>query len=259
MYLEKFRLDGRRALVTGAGRGIGAAVARALAEAGAEVVIADIDGDAAVRMAATLEAAGYRAHGRQADLSQAPLVERLADEVCATVGVIDILVNCAGIAIVTDPLDTSEDDWKRTMSINTDGVYYCSKAFGRRMKEQGAGAIVNIGSLAGFVATRPQNPVAYATSKGAVHMMTKSLAVAFAPHGVRVNAVAPSYVASDMIDPEKASGEFAEWFRIWMDSTPMARLGQPEEIASAVLFLASDAASFCTGAVLPVDGGYGSI
>jgi NAD(P)-dependent dehydrogenase (short-subunit alcohol dehydrogenase family) len=259
MYLEKFRLDGRRAWVTGAARGIGAAIARALAEAGATVVIADIDAEAAAKTASALTAEGFDVHSRRVDLAVADEVEALADEVTRSIGVVDILVNNAGVAIVTDPLDTSEADWRRTMSINTDGVYYCAKAFGRHMKAKGAGAIVNIGSLAGFVATRPQNPVAYATSKGAVHMMTRSLAVAFAPHGVRVNAVAPSYVASDMIDPAKASGEFAEWFRIWMDSTPMARLGQPEEIASAVLFLASDAASFCTGVVLPVDGGYGSI
>ncbi|AMK24348.1 MULTISPECIES: SDR family NAD(P)-dependent oxidoreductase [unclassified Sphingobium] len=259
MYLERFRLDGRKAVVTGGGRGIGAEISRALAEAGAEVVIVDIDAETAERSASALNAAGLAAHHRQADLSDADRVEALAEDIAGAIGVVDILVNNAGIVLVSDPLETSVEDWKRTMEVNTDAVYYCSKAFGRRMKDKGAGAIVNIGSLAGFVATRPQNPVAYATSKGAVHMLTKSLAVAFAPHGIRVNAVAPSYVASDMIDPEKASGEFAEWYRIWMDMTPMARLGQPHEIASAVLFLASEAASFCTGVVLPVDGGYGSI
>ncbi|MBO9377126.1 glucose 1-dehydrogenase [Sphingomonas histidinilytica] len=259
MYLDKFNLAGRKALVTGGARGIGAEIAHALAEAGAEVVIVDIDGAGAASAAAALEAGGHAIHHRSADLSNADTVEALAEEICRTIGVIDILVNNAGIVIVTDPLETSEDDWKRTMSVNTDAVYYCAKAFGRRMKEKGSGSIVNIGSLAGMVATRPQNPVAYATSKGAVHMLTKSLAAAFAPHGVRVNAVAPSYIASAMIDPEQASGEFAEWYRVWMDMTPMARLGKPEEVASAVLFLASDAASFCTGAILPVDGGYGSI
>jgi len=259
MYLEKFSLHGRRALVTGSGRGIGAEIARALAEAGAEVVIVDIDGAAAEEAASVLRSDGHAAHHRQVDLSDADAVEALAEDVTNSVGAIDILVNNAGIVLVADPLETSAADWKRTMEVNSDAVFYCSKAFGSRMKKEGSGSIVNIGSLAGIVATRPQNPVAYATSKGAVHMLTKSLAVALAPHGVRVNAVAPSYVASAMIDPEKASGEFAEWYRVWMDMTPMARLGQPEEVASAVLFLASDAASFCTGAILPVDGGYGSI
>lgn len=259
MYLSKFDLTGRRAIVTGGAQGIGLEIARALAEAGADIIIVDIDNDSAERATQTLAIAGHRAHYRTADLADAAAVETLADEISQAIGEVDILINNAGIAIVTDPLDTSVEDWKRTMAVNTDAVYFCAKAFGRRMMAKGKGAIVNIGSLAGMVATRPQNPVAYATSKGAVHMLTKSLAVAFASHGVRVNAVAPSYVASTMIDPEKASGEFAEWYRVWMDMTPMARLGQPDEVASAVLFLASDAASFCTGAILPVDGGYGSI
>jgi len=259
MYLEKFRLDGRRAVVTGGGRGIGADISRALAEAGAEVVIVDIDGTTAEQTASTLTAAGHVAYHRQADLTKADLVETLADNITREIGRIDILVNNAGIVIVMDPLETSVEAWKRTMEVNVDAVFYCSQAFGRRMVEQRSGSIVNIGSLAGFVATRPQNPVPYATSKGAVHMLTKSLAVAMAPHNVRVNAVAPSYIATPMTSEETAGGELEAWVKVWMDMTPMGRFGQPQEVAAAVLFLASEAASFCTGAILPVDGGYGSI
>src|SRR5437867_3913637 len=123
MYLERFRLNGRIAMVTGGGRGIGAEIARALAEAGAEVVIVDIDGETAERTASALNAAGRVAHYRQADLSKADLVEALADDITNSIGVIDILVNNAGIVLVADPLETSADDWKRTMEVNTDAVY----------------------------------------------------------------------------------------------------------------------------------------
>ncbi|WP_176596510.1 MULTISPECIES: SDR family NAD(P)-dependent oxidoreductase [Sphingobium] len=255
MYLERFRLDGRRALVTGGGRGIGAEIARALAEAGAEVVIVDIDGETAQQTASALVAAGRVAHHRQADLTQADRVEALAEDV----GPIDILVNNAGIVLVMDPLETTAAAWKRTMEVNVDAVFYCSQAFGRRMVERGAGSIVNIGSLAGFGGLRPQNPLPYCTSKGAVHTLTKSLAVAFAPHNVRVNAVAPSYIAAPMTDPAEIGGEVRAWAEVWMDMTPMGRFGKQEEVAAAVLFLASDAASYCTGAIVPVDGGYGSV
>jgi len=259
MYLKRFRLDGRRAVVTGGGRGIGAEIARALAEAGAEVVIVDIDGATAEQTASALTDSGHIAHYRQADLTKVDLVETLAADITLKVGPIDILVNNAGIVLVMDPLETTAEAWKRTMEVNIDAVFYCSQSFGRRMVDQGSGSIVNVGSLAGFGGLRPQNPLPYCTSKGAVHAFTKTLAVAFAPHKVRVNAVAPSYIAAPMTDPEKVGGQVQEWAKVWMDLTPMGRFGRAEEVAAAVLFLASDAASYCTGAILPVDGGYGSI
>jgi len=255
MYLERFRLDGRRALVTGGGRGIGAEIARALAEAGAEVVVVDIDGETAQQTAAALTEAGHLVHARQADLTKAEQVEALAEDV----GQIDILVNNAGIVLVMDPLETTVEAWKRTMEVNVDAVFYCAQAFGKRMVARGSGSIVNVGSLAGFGGLRPQNPLPYCTSKGAVHTLTKSLAVAFASRNVRVNAVAPSYIAAPMTDPAEIGGEVEQWAKVWMDMTPMGRFGRQEEVAAAVLFLASDAASYCTGAIVPVDGGYGSL
>jgi NAD(P)-dependent dehydrogenase (short-subunit alcohol dehydrogenase family) len=259
MYFDKFGLSGRKAAVTGGGRGIGAEIARALAEAGAEVIILDIDAETAEETATELTADGHVAHYRQVDLTKPDVVEALVVDLLDSVGPIDILVNNAGIVLVVDPLETSAEDWKRTMEVNVDAVFYCSQAFGRQMIKRGSGSIVNIGSLAGFGGLRPQNPLPYCTSKGAVHSLTKSLAVAFAPHNVRVNAVAPSYIATAMTGPEKIGGQVQEWAKVWIDMTPMGRFGRAEEVAAAVLFLASDAASYCTGVILPVDGGYGSI
>jgi NAD(P)-dependent dehydrogenase (short-subunit alcohol dehydrogenase family) len=259
MYLEKFDLSGRKAVVTGGGRGIGAEISRALAEAGAEVVILDIDGATAEQTALELTAAGHAAHHRQVDLTKADIVEALAQEIAQTIGSIDILVNNAGIVLVVEPLDTSVEDWKRTMEVNVDAVFFCSQAFGRRMVERKSGSIVNVGSLAGFGGLRPQNPLPYCTSKGAVHTLTKALAVAFAPSNVRVNAIAPSYIATNMTDQAEVGEQVQAWAKVWMDMTPMGRFGKAEEVAAAVLFLASDAASYCTGAILPVDGGYGSL
>lgn len=257
MFMERFRLDGRRAVVTGAGRGIGAMIAQALSEAGAEIVVVDVDPNSAADTAGKLTAAGHKAHYRQADLTSPEIVEALCADVEAAVGPVDILVNNAGIVIVKSPLDTEADEWLKTMDVNVNAMFYCSKAFGGRMVERGGGAIVNLGSICGFVATVPQNTPSYIASKGAVHLMTKSLACAWADSKVRVNAVAPGYVESEMTGPFRK--EFPHWYDRWINMTPMGRLAKADEIASAVLFLASDAASYCTGSILSVDGGYTSL
>jgi galactitol 2-dehydrogenase (L-tagatose-forming) len=257
MFMERFRLDGRRAVVTGAGRGIGAIIARALAEAGAEIVIVDVEAYSAVETAGKLTAKGHKVHPRQADVIKPEVVDALRADIESTVGPVDILVNNAGIGIVKSPLETEVDLWLRTMDVNVNAMFYCSKAFGAGMVARGAGAIVNLGSICGFVATVPQNSPSYITSKGAVHLMTKSLACAWAKYNVRVNAVAPGYILSEMTRPLRE--EFPHWHDRWIDMTPMERLGKPDEIASAVLFLASDAASYCTGTILSVDGGYTSL
>ncbi|GAB5469297.1 MAG: glucose 1-dehydrogenase [Rhodospirillales bacterium] len=254
MYLERFRLDNRRAVVTGGGRGIGFEICRALAEAGAEIVIAEIDPDSGAEAASRLAGEGFTATSRVLDVTQPDQVTALADELDRTLGPVDILVNNAGVARVADVLDTTDDDWNLTMKVNSDAAFWCSRAFGRHMKTRGAGAIVNIGSMCGMIVTRPQNAVPYMASKGAIHMLTKSLACAWAKDGIRVNAVAPAYVATEMTMPLKT--ENPVWYDAWVDMTPMGRLGETKEIASAVLFLASEAASYCTGTVLSVDGGY---
>ncbi|MER8747513.1 SDR family oxidoreductase [Mesorhizobium sp. M0965] len=254
-YMEKFGLAGKRALVTGGGRGIGLEIARALGQAGAAVTIAELDENSAITAMADLATRGVLASYRAVDVTKPDAVTALADDLNADEP-IDILINNAGIARIAEALDTSDEDWLATMRVNSDAAFWCARAFGRHMIARRSGNIVNIGSMCGLVVTQPQNNTAYITSKGAIHMMTKSLACAWAKHEVRVNAVAPGYVATEMTLPLKADNPL--WLDRWLEQTPLGRLAQPDEVASAVLFLASPAASYCTGTVLSVDGGYTS-
>lgn len=256
MYMERFRLDGKRAVVTGGGRGIGFGICEALTEAGAEVIIAEIDPETGEAAAQKLRDAGFKASSVVIDVSDSAAVTALADKLNAGSDKIDILINNAGIFRDSGPLDGSDDDWTATMKVNSDAAFWCSRAFGRHMVERKAGSIVSTGSICASVVTRPQNSIPYHASKGAIHMMTKSLACAWAESNVRVNAVAPAYTATEMVLPmERESPEF---YNRWMDMTPMGRLAETSEIGCAVLFLASDAASYCTGSILTVDGGYTS-
>lgn len=253
MYMERFRLDGRRAAVTGGGRGIGAEICKALSEAGAHVIVLDLNGDAAARTADALNHAGRKAEAHQVDLVDSAAVSALANKLEGEAP-IDVLVNNAGVFWATEALETTDDTWHATMRVNSDAVFWCSRAFAAHMVKRRAGCIVNIGSMCGSIVTRPQNSVPYMTSKGAVQMMTKSLACALAEANVRVNAVAPGYVETEMVEPMKV--ESPHFYEKWLDMTPMHRLAKTAEIASAVLFLASDASSYCTGTILAVDGGY---
>jgi NAD(P)-dependent dehydrogenase (short-subunit alcohol dehydrogenase family) len=255
MYLEKLRIDGRVAVVTGAGQGIGAACARALGEAGAVVIVADMMPDRVEKSVADLKAQGLAAHGYVLDVTKSADVDRVAAEIGKAHGPVGILVNNAGIARSNVKAeDTSDDHWRVHMDINLDGVFWCCRAFGKQMLATGKGAIVNIGSISGFISNKPQPQAFYNASKAAVHHLTKSLAAEWATRGVRVNAVAPSYIET----PLTAFGmkEQPEMAAIWREMTPMGRVGQPEEIASVVHFLSTDAASFMTGSVVLVDGGY---
>ena len=248
--LGRFRLDGKVALVTGGTRGIGLAIAQALAQAGAKIYIsARGSGEQAEQ---TLQAAGHEANFLAADLSDSRAPDRLIGDVMNASGRLDILVNNAGIAIHGDTVDFSDEDLNRLMALNFDAVFRCCRAAIPAMRS-GGGAIVNVGSMSGIASNIPQNQVAYNSYKAAVHMMTKSLASELALDGIRVNALAPGYIQTDM---SQGGIENPEWFPIWRDMTPMRRVGQPEEVATAALFLASPAASYITGAVLVIDGGY---
>lgn len=250
MYLEKLRLDGRTAVVTGAGQGIGFACAQALGEAGAEVVVAEMLADRAQSAAAALADKGIKAHSEVLDVTDSGAVERLADKFPQA----SILVNNAGVAKSdVKAEDTSDDHWRFHMAVNLDAVFFCCRSFGRRMLEQGRGSIVNIGSMSGVIVNKPQPQSFYNASKAAVHHLTKSLAAEWATRGVRVNAVAPTYIATPLTKFGMENKAMAD---MWIDMTPMARVGEPEEIASVVLFLASDAASLLTGSIVLADGGY---
>jgi NAD(P)-dependent dehydrogenase (short-subunit alcohol dehydrogenase family) len=254
MYMEKFRLTDRVALVTGGASGIGFSTAQALAEAGARVTIADLRQDAISAATAKLKETGHAADGVVMDVTSSKRVAEVADDLAQKRGRIDILVNNAGIARSQTAAEEVDDEhWLNVLDVNLNGTFWCARAFGKHMLKQGAGVIVNVGSMSGFIVNRPQAQSYYNASKAAVHQLTKSLAAEWTPRGVRVNAVAPTYIATPI---NAFADKSSEMYRRWIDGTPMARLGEPEEVASVILFLASDAASLMTGSIVLVDGGY---
>jgi NAD(P)-dependent dehydrogenase (short-subunit alcohol dehydrogenase family) len=254
MYLEKFNLNGRNAVVTGGARGIGLACSQALAEAGARVIILDREADLLKSSATSLQAKGYVTEGHLLDVTKPDDVTAMADALVAKHGAIQVLVNCAGIARSGFAAEDVPDElWLNVNDVNYNGVFWCCRAFGRHMLKAGKGAIVNIGSMSGYIVNRPQKQSYYNASKAAVHHLTASLATEWAPFGVRVNAVAPTYIETPMIHTLE---EADEYIKIWLRDTPMGRLGQPDEIASVVHFLASDASSLVTGETVLADGGF---
>ncbi|TIO09989.1 SDR family oxidoreductase [Mesorhizobium sp.] len=253
-YRRQLDLDGEVAVVTGGAGGIGFEAARALGSCGAHVVLIDLDQGALDAAVVALSDAGVTGVStRHLDVTDPTAMEAAATDLAAALGRIDILVNSAGIARLNSALDTPDEEWRLVMDVNVNGVYWASRAFGRHMVAKGKGSIVNLGSMSGLIVNRPQSAASYMVSKGAVHMLTKALAVEWAPMGVRVNALAPGYVATDMTLKMR---DRPELFNVWMDMTPMVRCGEPQEIASAILFLASPASSYVTGAILSIDGGY---
>lgn len=254
MYLEKFRLDGKIAVVTGAARGIGFATADALSEAGATVIITDMNGDAATNAAAELSAKGRKADNALLDVTDPRAVEKVHAAIIAKHGRVDILVNNAGIAISNRPAETMDDPtWLKVIDVNLNGVFWCCRTFGAAMLAQGGGNIVNVGSMSADIVNRPQEQAQYNASKAGVHHLTRSLAAEWAPRKVRVNAVAPTYIETELT---RFVYDDPEMMKHWIGGTPMGRMGQPSEIAAVILFLASEASSLMTGSIVSADAGY---
>jgi len=249
--LDSFSLVGRTAVVTGSTRGLGRAFAHALAGAGANIVVVGRDEEAAARVKSEIADLGVGVEVVMADVTQRPDVERILERTVAAFGRADVLVNNAGTCVHKPAVDVTDDEWDAVMNVNLRGVWIASQVFGRHMIERGGGSIVNIGSMSGAIVNRPQWQPAYNASKAAVHHLTRSLAAEWAPSKVRVNALAPGYMRTDMAPVDEP-----QYQRYWIEDTPQNRAGEPDELGPAIVFLASDASSFMTGSVLTIDGGY---
>ena len=249
----RFRLDGRVAIVTGAGNGIGRATAMTLAEAGALVEITDIDRNAAARVAHEIKAAGFRAEAHVLDVTDEPGVAAVMTAIADLRGRIDVLVNNAGMGAREASEGMSTATWDKVVAINMTGAFRCAREAGRHMLKAGKGSIVNLASIMGLVGGGLYPNPAYHATKGAVVNWTRALALEWAARGVRVNAVAPSFartaLTARLLDDPKMEAAI-------LSNTPMGRLVEPQEVADAILFLASDAAAAITGVTLPVDGGW---
>ncbi|MFK0166920.1 SDR family NAD(P)-dependent oxidoreductase [Rhizobium sp. NPDC090279] len=247
-YLNKLDLHGKRAIVTGGAAGIGASCVDALLEAGASVVIADVNPE-------NLRSASDRLHGRSVTFEQLDVTDRAAvNSLADRLGALDILVNNAGIGRQAPAEEISADEWNKVIDVNLNAVFWCAQAFGRHMIQSRRGSIVNIGSMSGDIVTRPQKNVHYNASKAGVHHITRSLAAEWGEYGVRVNAVAPGFVETPMNSYALRSDTATT--AIWLSNTPSGRIGRTDEVASVVLFLASDASSLLTGSIVTADGGY---
>lgn len=254
-YSKIFNLEGKKAIVTGGSRGIGKALAEGLAAHGADVaIIVRSTVDRAEAVATEIKAAGRDAMVIKADVSNETDIKRAVDEVIARWGHIDILVNNAGVIFPGSSEEYSIDDWRRTMATNLDGVFLMSRAVGLHMIKQKSGSIVTVGSMSGFIVNWPFRHTAYNVSKAGVHMLTKGLATEWAEHNIRVNAIAPGYIFTELTE-EVMKDHPDVVNNVWAKSAVMNRIGTVDELVGATVYLASNAASFTTGEVITIDGG----
>lgn len=252
--IKMFELTNKVAIVTGAGQGIGKAIAKKLAGAGATVVVADLNKETSKQTAEEINKSGGKAISVLVNITKKDQIENMVRKVMDEFKKIDILVNNAGVnrRIKADKL--TEDDWDFVINTNLKGVFLCAQAVGKEMIKQKKGVIINTGSMSGSIINKDIYQVPYCVSKAGVINMSKALAVEWCEYNIRVNSVSPGMTMTPLV--EKDFVENVAMKNMVIDNTPMARFAQPEEIASAVLFLASDAASFVTGHDLIVDGGY---
>lgn len=249
---DLFDLSGKTALVTGGASGLGYAMAVGLARHGANVALLDIDGDSLERAVAALRAQGTEAEPIAGDVLVESEVAAAVERVVARFGALDVLINNAGIAILGPAEEMSLHDFRKVHELDLDAVFTCSRIAYRHMAARRAGSIINIASMAGLRALHHQKHVAYNTAKAGVVMLTKTLAVEWAPAGIRVNAIAPGYmVTPPIVELQRRDPEL---WATWMATVPMSRAGDPSELQGAAVFLASDASSYVSGSVIVVDG-----
>lgn len=244
---ELFELQGKVAAVTGGARGIGRACANALQEYGCQIALLDILED---RVGQSAEEMGAGTLGIVCDVTSSKSVREAFGRVATELGRLDVLVNSAGVCIWAKGEEMAEEEWDTVLDINLKGTFLCCQAAARIMIPQQSGSIVNIASMSGHIANRPQTQCAYNASKAGVIHLSKSLAVEWAEHGLRVNSISPGYTLSEL------TKQFPQYFDGWYPYIPFGRMAEPEELVGAVVYLASDAASYTTGHDLVIDGGY---
>ncbi len=246
-----FDLTGRSAIVTGAGRGIGRAIAVALAQAGADVLLASRSTEELEAVAREIETLGRRAIAHPTDVADLDALSGMFDAADDAFGRLDVLVNCAGVGFRKPALEVTPDEWDQVQAVNIRSVYFACQHALRRMTRVGSGRVINIASLTSFLGFKHVS--VYGASKGAVAQLTKALAVEFADGDITVNAIAPGYIYTQLTKPRFDDPETRDWI---MSRIPAGRHGEPADIAGAAVFLASPAAAYVTGIVVPVDGGW---
>ena len=254
--LSQFRLDNQVALITGAGDGLGRAAALAFGEAGAHVCVTDIDAELAQNVTQEIKGEGGSADFRKLDVAQNPEIETKIAEIIAEHGRIDILVNNVGLAKRGPTEEMSLESWNEIIQVNQTQVFMCSREVGKHMLQSGKGSIINVASIMGLVGGGFYPNLPYHATKGAMVNMTRALAAEWAGRGIRVNAIAPTFVKTKLTIPLRSDPKATQWI---IENTPMGRFAEPEELAGAFLFLASPASSMVTGHTLAVDGGWTAI
>ena len=251
--MSNFDLSREIAVITGGASGIGFESARALGRAGAKIVLTDFNEDNLSKSLSALKKEGISTDALLLDVTDVDQVNSAVNKIETDFGTPSILLNSAGVAMLHDAFEIEPDDWRRIFNVNVNGTFWPSRAFAAGMIRESRGSIINMGSMSGSIVNHPQFASSYMASKGAVHQLTKALAVEWAKTGVRVNAIAPGYIATEMTLTMRDQPEL---FNRWMEMTPMGRCGEPSEIADIVVFLASKASAYMTGSILAADGGY---
>lgn len=252
-YLNKFKLDNKISLVTGGAGGIGIEICKSLLDAGSKVIIADINNKKSKKLLKKIKNKNIEYY--KLDSTSEKNIKSLSRFILKKYKRLDVLVNCIGICFNKEAEKVKKKEWDKVINININSMFYVCKEFGKIFIKQKKGTIVNIGSNSGLIVDKPQPQASYNSSKAAVHQLTKSLACEWSKYNIRVNAIAPGYVATEMT---LLGRKKPHWFKYWIEMTPMKRLAEPSEIASVALFLASESSSYCTGSIISVDGGYTS-